>query len=50
MVLTPTNTPAAKHLADRPKPPQCGDDSLACTWSKISTAVKNAFASSKAKP
>jgi hypothetical protein len=50
MILTPANTPVARHLADRPKPPHCGDDSLACTWSKISTAVKNAFASSKAKP
>lgn len=50
MILTPTNTQAAKRLADRPKPPQCGDDSLACTWSKISTAVKNAFASSKTRP
>jgi hypothetical protein len=50
MILTPTNASAAKRLVDRPKPGQCGDDSLACTWSKISTAVKNAFASSKAKP
>jgi hypothetical protein len=50
MILTPANMPPAKHLADRPKPPHCGDDSLACTWSKISTAVKNAFASSKPKP
>ena len=50
MILTPTNS-AAKRLADRPKPPRCGDDSLSCTLSKISTAVKNAFASSpKAKP
>jgi hypothetical protein len=50
MILTPTNATAAKRLAEKPKPPHCGDDSLACTWSKISTAVKNAFASSKAKP
>jgi hypothetical protein len=50
MVLTPTNAAAAKRLAERPKPPQCGDDTLACTWSKISSAVKNAFASSKTKP
>jgi hypothetical protein len=50
MILTPTNTQAAKRMAERPKPPQCGDDSLACTWSKFSTAVKNAFASSKSKP
>jgi hypothetical protein len=50
MILTPTNIPAAKRMVDRPKPPQCGDDSLACTWSKFSTAVKNSFASSKSKP
>jgi len=50
MILTPANVQAPKHLADRPKPLQCGDDSLACTWSKISTAVKNAFASSKPRP
>jgi hypothetical protein len=50
MILTPTNAPAAKRLAERPKPLQCGDESLACTWSKFSAAVKNAFASSKTKP
>jgi len=51
MVLTPTNATAAKRLADKPKPPRCDEDSLSCTLSKISTAVKNAFASSpKAKP
>ena len=48
MVLTPTNpisVAAAKR--DKPKPPQhCADDSLSCSWSKITTAVKNAFASS----
>ena len=46
-VLTPTNpisVAAAKR--DKPKPQHCSDDSLACSWSKITTAVKNAFASS----
>ena len=51
LILTPTNSSAAKRMADRPKPPRCDEDSLSCTLSKISTAVKNAFASSpKAKP
>jgi len=51
MVLTPTNSTAAKRLADRSKPPRCDEDSLSCTWSRISSAVKNAFASSpKTKP
>jgi len=50
IILTPANVSAAKRLVDRQKPPQCGDESLACTWSRISTAVKNAFASSKTKP
>ena len=53
MVLTPTNSPfaAAKRLADRSKATRCGDDSLSCSWAKLSTIVKNAFASStKAKP
>lgn len=51
MVLTPANSAAAKRPADRPKPPHCTDNSLACTWSRISSAVRNAFASStKAKP
>ena len=50
MVLTPTNS-AAKHTVDRTKPPHCVDDSLSCGWAKLSTVVKNAFASStKAKP
>jgi len=52
LILTPTNSAAAKRLTDRSKPPpRCDEDSLSCTLSKISTAVKNAFASSpKAKP
>lgn len=53
MVLTPTNSAstAAKRLADRSKAPRCVDDSLSCSWARLSTAVKNAFASSgKTKP
>jgi hypothetical protein len=51
VVLTPATSTAAKRLADRPKTTRCADDSLSCTWAKISTAVKNAFASSnKTKP
>ncbi|MGB9115884.1 hypothetical protein [Bradyrhizobium sp.] len=53
MVLTPTNSPsaAAKRLVDRSKTTRCLDDSLSCGWTKLSTVVKNAFASSaKTKP
>jgi len=46
MVLTPANPAAASARHDKPKPPQCADDSLSCSLSKITTAVKNAFASS----
>jgi len=46
MVLTPTNLPSVAAKRDKPKPPHCVDDSLSCSWSKITTAVKNAFASS----
>jgi hypothetical protein len=51
MILTPTNSPAvAKRMVERPKTTRCGDDSLSCSWEKFSTVVKNAFASTKAKP
>jgi hypothetical protein len=53
LVLTPKNPPpiAAKRAADRSKPADCDDNPLACGWSKFSTLVKDAFASSsKAKP
>jgi hypothetical protein len=53
LVLTPKNppSPAAKRAADRSKPAVCDDNSLACGWSRLSTLVKDAFASSsKAKP
>jgi hypothetical protein len=50
MVLTPAVSPSVAAKRDKPKPPHCNDDSLSCSWSKITTAVKNAFASSnKAK-
>jgi hypothetical protein len=48
LVLTPKNlsATAAKRSAERSKSAHCEDNSLACSWSKFSTAVKNAFASS----
>ncbi len=48
MVLTPANSPstAAKRPIDRSKTTRCVDDSLSCNWARLSTAVKNAFASS----
>ena len=52
-VLTPANSPstAAKRLTDRSKTTRCVDDSLSCRWARLSTVVKNAFASSaKTKP
>ena len=53
LVLTPKNpsSPAAKKPADRSKSARCEDNSLACGWSKLSRAVKDAFASSsRTKP
>jgi hypothetical protein len=46
MVLTPANPASVAAKRDKPKPPHCSDDSLSCSWSKITAAVKNAFASS----
>ena len=45
--LTPKNASSAapKRSADRSKSARCEENSLACGWSKLSTAVKNAFAS-----
>ena len=47
LVLTPKNPlpPAGKRPADRPRSTRCEDNSLACGWSKLSAAVKDAFAS-----
>jgi hypothetical protein len=53
LVLTPKNpsSPAAKKPTDRSKSTLCDDNSLACGWSKLSAAVKDAFASSsRTKP
>jgi hypothetical protein len=53
LVLTPApkNSPApsAKRPVDRSKSTRCDDDSLACGWSKLSAAVRNAFAASSPK-
>jgi hypothetical protein len=48
LVLTPKNrpSPVAKRQADRSKSTPCEDNSLTCGWSKLSAAVRNAFASS----
>lgn len=48
LALTPKKalSLSVKRQADRPKPVTCGDNSLACGWSKLSAAVKDAFASS----
>jgi hypothetical protein len=51
MALTPTNlaSPPTKHAAERSKSKPCAQDSLLCSLSKLSGAVKDAFASSKTK-
>ena len=51
LALTPTNlaSPPTKHAAERSKSKPCAQDSLLCSLSKLSGAVKDAFASSKAK-
>jgi hypothetical protein len=53
LVLTPKNlpSPAIKRHADRSKSRPCEDNSLTCSWSKLSAAVRDAFASSsKTRP
>jgi hypothetical protein len=53
LILTPKNLPSqvAKGSSDRAKSRRCEDHPLACGWSKISTAIKDAFASSsRTKP
>jgi hypothetical protein len=53
LILTPKNPPSqvAKSASDRAKSKRCEDHPLACGWSKISMAVKDAFASSsRTKP
>jgi hypothetical protein len=48
LVLVPKNRPSppARRQVDRSKSTPCEDDSLACGWSKLSAAVRDAFASS----
>jgi hypothetical protein len=48
LILTPKTAPAqaSKRSPDRAKSPRCEDNSLACGWSKLSAAVKDALASS----
>jgi hypothetical protein len=48
LILTPKSPPsqAAKGTSDRAKSRRCEDHPLACGWSKLSAAVKDAFASS----
>jgi hypothetical protein len=52
LILTPKNSPSqvAKGASDRAKSKRCEEHPLACGWSKISAAVKDAFASSPTKP
>jgi hypothetical protein len=52
IMLTPLNPPpkATKHSVDRAKSIPCREASLSCSWARLSTAVKNAFASSKTRP
>jgi hypothetical protein len=52
LILTPKNPPSqvAKGASDRAKSKRCEEHPLACGWSKISAAVKDAFASSRTKP
>jgi hypothetical protein len=46
-----TSSAVAKRPADRSKSARCEESALACGWSKLSTVVKNAFASSlRGKP
>src|SRR5579883_3435944 len=49
IVLTPTNlaSPPTTHAAERAKPRHCAQDTLLCSLSKLSSAVKDAFASSQ---
>jgi hypothetical protein len=53
LILTPKGptSQAAKRAPDRAKSRRCEENSLACGWSKLSAAVKDAFASSsRTKP
>jgi hypothetical protein len=52
IMLMPLNPPpkATKHSVDRAKSILCHEASLSCSWARLSTAVKNAFASSRTNP
>jgi hypothetical protein len=52
LVLTPRNpvAQASKRPSERTKPAHCEESALACGWMKLSTVVKDAFASSRASP
>jgi hypothetical protein len=48
MVLTPANPVSLATKRDKPKPPpRCTEDAISCGLSKITNAVKNAFAKTK---
>ena len=51
MVLTPANVPlpVPRRVAEQRAKRHCTEDTLFCTLSKLSAAVKDSFASSKAK-
>src|SRR5580698_6683367 len=52
LVLTPKAAPSSvgRRVPDQPKPQRCEDNLLACSWTKLSSAVKDAFASSRGRP
>jgi len=47
MVLTPANPVSLAAKREKPKPPRCTEDAISCGLSKITNAVKNAFAKTK---
>jgi hypothetical protein len=52
LVLTPKAAPPSvgRRLPDRAKSQRCEDSLLTCSWFKLSSAVKDTFASSRGKP
>jgi len=50
IVLTPKKVPSAKSAASRSNAnAPCSEGSLACSWEKLTSAVRNAFASASAR-
>jgi hypothetical protein len=47
MVLTPANPVSLGAKREKPKPQHCTEDAISCGLSKITNAVKNAFAKTK---